>query len=57
MIPGVVSTLRTEGSDPGGRTLHRISDLLHCCMFLHAGYPDLYDPILEAIKVCITCGR
>ncbi|XP_062577583.1 ubiquitin carboxyl-terminal hydrolase 35-like [Saccostrea cucullata] len=30
--------------------LKQLSDLLHCCFFLHAGYPDLYDPILEALK-------
>ncbi|CAG2198272.1 USP35_38 [Mytilus edulis] len=24
--------------------------LIHCCMYHHAGYPDLYDPVMEIIK-------
>ena len=29
-----------------------LAELMHCLMQLHPGFPDLYDPILEAIKVC-----
>lgn len=42
----VIDILRTENE----ALLKQLSDLLHCCFFLHAGYPDLYDPILEALK-------
>ncbi|KAK3099789.1 hypothetical protein FSP39_009652 [Pinctada imbricata] len=50
MIPGIVETLRADNSERNTSCLQRLASLLHCCMFLHAGYPDLYDPILEAVK-------
>ncbi|CAG2236799.1 USP35_38 [Mytilus edulis] len=28
----------------------RLAYLIHCCMYHHAGYPDLYDPVMEIIK-------
>lgn len=43
----MIDILKTENET----VLKQLSDLLHCCFFLHAGYPDLYDPILEALKV------
>lgn len=45
-IVKVIDILKTENET----VLKQLSDLLHCCFFLHAGYPDLYDPILEALK-------
>ena len=29
----------------------RLAELLHILMYLHAGFPELYDPVYEIIKV------
>jgi len=48
-VPHLVSQLRTEKSS--NEFLLRFAELMHCLMQLHPGYPDLYEPVLEALKV------
>ena len=31
--------------------LEQLSNICHCMMYLHTGFPELYSPILEVIKV------
>ena len=53
MVPKVMSTIRSESTPASQDCAVRLAFLIHCCMYHHAGYPDLYDPILELIKVFI----
>ena len=48
LIPKLVAVLKSESSP----CATRIANLIHCCMYHHAGYPDLYDPILDVLNVC-----
>ncbi|XP_076070650.1 ubiquitin carboxyl-terminal hydrolase 38-like [Mytilus galloprovincialis] len=49
-IPRVMSILTTETSAHSQDCAVRLAYLIHCCMYHHAGYPDLYDPVMEIIK-------
>lgn len=43
-----------ENSASSQNCAYKLAYLIHCCIFHHAGYPNLYDPVLEVIKVsCI----
>ena len=53
MIPETLESMKGEGSRQF-RT--DFAKLLHCLMYLHTGFPDLYDPILDLIKVRIWIG-
>lgn len=48
-VPRVIEVLKQDKS--ADEDLKRVTELLHCCMYLHAGYPDLYDPVVEHLKV------
>ena len=48
-VPHLVSQLRTEKTN--GEFILRFTELMQCLMQLHPGYPDLYEPVLEALKV------
>ncbi|XP_069129383.1 ubiquitin carboxyl-terminal hydrolase 38-like [Argopecten irradians] len=50
MIPNIHKKLKKENTTESINALSRISDVLHCCMYLHAGYPDLYDSVLVLFK-------
>ncbi|XP_064481612.1 ubiquitin carboxyl-terminal hydrolase 35-like [Ornithodoros turicata] len=48
-IPLLISMLRNEkkGADA---VVKKVAELAQTLMYLHSGFPDLYDPILDAIK-------
>lgn len=47
----LVQSLRTDGLPNSKAFLLQFTELIHCMMYQYSGFPDLYDNILEAIKV------
>uniref|UniRef100_A0A2K5ZKC6 Ubiquitin carboxyl-terminal hydrolase n=1 Tax=Mandrillus leucophaeus TaxID=9568 RepID=A0A2K5ZKC6_MANLE len=49
-IPRMVASLVKEDSNSGTSCLEQLSELVHCMVFRFPGFPDLYEPVMEAIK-------
>ncbi|XP_039225975.1 ubiquitin carboxyl-terminal hydrolase 35 isoform X2 [Crotalus tigris] len=49
-IPRVVAALQKENSNSASRCLDQLAELIHCMFFCFSGFPDLYEPLVEAIK-------
>ncbi|XP_077865359.1 ubiquitin carboxyl-terminal hydrolase 38-like [Saccoglossus kowalevskii] len=49
-LSDLVGFLKKEDSTSSRDCLSRLSELFHCMIYQHAGYPDLYEPVLEAFK-------
>ncbi|XP_026544920.1 ubiquitin carboxyl-terminal hydrolase 35 [Notechis scutatus] len=49
-IPRVVAALQKENSNSASRCLDQVAELIHCMFFCFSGFPDLYEPLVEAIK-------
>lgn len=49
-IPPMVASLLKEDSNSGASCLEQLAELVHCMVFRFPGFPDLYEPIMEAIK-------
>lgn len=47
----LVQSLRSDGLPNSKTFLLQFTELIHCMMYQYSGFPDLYDNILEAIKV------
>uniref|UniRef100_A0A8C4S9Z1 Ubiquitin specific peptidase 35 n=1 Tax=Erpetoichthys calabaricus TaxID=27687 RepID=A0A8C4S9Z1_ERPCA len=45
-----VIRIGAHNSDSGRACLAEISELIHCLIFRFSGFPDLYEPVLEALK-------
>ncbi len=43
--------LKAEKSPSSQECNQKIAELVYCLMYQHAGYPDLYEHVLEALKV------
>lgn len=50
-VVDLVRSLRTDGLPTSKAFLLQFTELIHCMMYQYSGFPDLYDNILEAIKV------
>lgn len=50
MVP-LVQSLRSDGLPSSKALLLQFAELIHCMMYQYSGFPDIYDSILEAIKV------
>ncbi|KAM4810868.1 ubiquitin carboxyl-terminal hydrolase 38 [Urocitellus parryii] len=53
VVPHVVNLVHSFKNDglPSSTTfLVQLTELIHCMMYHYSGFPDLYEPILEAIK-------
>lgn len=50
MAPKIVLLLKADKSDASQRQLSKLVELFHVLMYLHAGFPELYDPLYEYIK-------
>lgn len=50
-IPPMVASLVKEDSNSGTSCLEQLAELVHCMVFRFPGFPDLYEPVVEAIKV------
>ncbi|XP_078078030.1 ubiquitin carboxyl-terminal hydrolase 35-like [Mustelus asterias] len=49
-IPKLVVSLSKEESNTGTSCLQQLSELVHCMIFRFSGFPDLYEPVIEALK-------
>nr|KAF6439472.1 ubiquitin specific peptidase 35 [Molossus molossus] len=49
-IPPMVASLLKEDSNSGSSCLEQLAELVHCMVFRFPGFPDLYEPVMEAIK-------
>uniref|UniRef100_A0A8C2VY70 Ubiquitin carboxyl-terminal hydrolase n=1 Tax=Chinchilla lanigera TaxID=34839 RepID=A0A8C2VY70_CHILA len=49
-IPLMVTSLVKEDSNSGTSCLEQLAELVHCMVFRFPGFPDLYEPVMEAIK-------
>uniref|UniRef100_G3TEA6 Ubiquitin carboxyl-terminal hydrolase n=1 Tax=Loxodonta africana TaxID=9785 RepID=G3TEA6_LOXAF len=49
-IPPMVASLLKEDSNSGTSCLEQLAELVHCMVFRVPGFPDLYEPVMEAIK-------
>nr|XP_045001310.1 ubiquitin carboxyl-terminal hydrolase 35 isoform X2 [Jaculus jaculus] len=49
-IPPMVVALVKEDSNSGTSCLEQLAELVHCMVFRFPGFPDLYEPVMEAIK-------
>lgn len=49
-VANLVHTFKNDGLPTSSAFLVQLTELIHCMMYHYSGFPDLYDPILEAIK-------
>ncbi|KAG9473218.1 ubiquitin carboxyl-terminal hydrolase 35 [Eleutherodactylus coqui] len=49
-IPQMVTCLSNETTNSAGSCLEQFAELIHCMVFRFSGYPDLYEPVMGAIK-------
>lgn len=49
-VVNLVHALRSDGLPSSTAFLVQLTELIHCMMYHYSGFPDLYEPILEAIK-------
>ncbi|XP_063813051.1 ubiquitin carboxyl-terminal hydrolase 35 [Pseudophryne corroboree] len=49
-IPQLVCCLSSENTNSASSCLEQIAELIHCMVFRFSGYPDLYEPVMGAIK-------
>lgn len=47
----LVQSLQRDGLPTSKAFLLQFTELIHCMMYQYSGFPDLYDSILEVIKV------
>jgi len=52
-VPRTIMAWRSELSEASYSLMCKFSHLLHTLMAHHLGFPDLYEPVLNAIKVCL----
>ncbi|NXQ28099.1 UBP38 hydrolase, partial [Alaudala cheleensis] len=53
IVPHVVSlvhSFKRDGLPSSTAFLMQLTELIHCMMYHYSGFPELYEPILEAIK-------
>lgn len=46
----LVKSFKNNGLPSSAPFLEQLSELIHCMMYHYSGFPELYEPILEAIK-------
>lgn len=46
----LVHSFKSNGLPSSKAFLVQLTELIHCMMYHYSGFPDLYEPILEAIK-------
>ncbi|XP_053167513.1 ubiquitin carboxyl-terminal hydrolase 35 [Hemicordylus capensis] len=49
-IPRMVASLNKENSNSAASCREQLAELIHCMFFRFSGFPDLYEPVVEAIK-------
>ncbi|XP_053111266.1 ubiquitin carboxyl-terminal hydrolase 38 [Hemicordylus capensis] len=46
----LVKSFKSNGLPSSATFLGQLSELIHCMMYHYSGFPELYEPILEAVK-------
>nr|XP_056711350.1 ubiquitin carboxyl-terminal hydrolase 38 isoform X1 [Euleptes europaea] len=46
----LVKSFKSNGLPSSATFLEQLSELIHCMMYQYSGFPELYEPILEAVK-------
>lgn len=49
-IPKLMASLSKERSNSGISCQQQLSELVHCMIFRFSGFPDRYEPVIEALK-------
>ncbi|KAM9331437.1 ubiquitin carboxyl-terminal hydrolase 38 [Gastrophryne carolinensis] len=49
-VVNLVHSLKNDGLPSSTTFLVQFSELMHCMIYHYSGFPDLYEPILEALK-------
>ncbi|KAB0369920.1 hypothetical protein FD755_017882 [Muntiacus reevesi] len=49
-VVNLVHSFKSDGLPSSTAFLVQLTELIHCMMYHYSGFPDLYEPILEAIK-------
>ncbi|XP_077135375.1 ubiquitin carboxyl-terminal hydrolase 38 [Ranitomeya variabilis] len=49
-VVNLVHSFRSDGLLSSTTFLIQFSELMHCMIYHYSGFPDLYEPILEAVK-------
>ncbi|XP_008841665.1 ubiquitin carboxyl-terminal hydrolase 38 [Nannospalax galili] len=49
-VVNLVHSLKSDGLPSSTAFLVQLAELIHCMMYHYSGFPDLYEPILEAVK-------
>nr|XP_009687578.1 PREDICTED: ubiquitin carboxyl-terminal hydrolase 38 [Struthio camelus australis] len=49
-VVGLVHSFKRDGLPSSTAFLMQLTELIHCMMYHYSGFPELYEPILEAIK-------
>ncbi|XP_021103359.1 ubiquitin carboxyl-terminal hydrolase 38 isoform X2 [Heterocephalus glaber] len=49
-VLNLVQSFKSDGLPSSTAFLVQLTELIHCMMYHYSGFPDLYEPILEAIK-------
>ncbi|EPY79070.1 ubiquitin carboxyl-terminal hydrolase 38 [Camelus ferus] len=50
-VVNLVHSFKSDGLPSSTAFLVQLTELIHCMMYHYSGFPDLYEPILEAVKV------
>ena len=53
-VPLVINKLRKTNSKDSIDFLVKFAELIHTLIYLHPGFPDLYDPVLTALEVLVS---
>ncbi|NXP45399.1 UBP38 hydrolase, partial [Heliornis fulica] len=49
-VVGLVQSFKRDGLPSSTAFLIQLTELLHCMIYHYSGFPELYEPILEAVK-------
>lgn len=49
-VVNLVQSFKRDGLPSSSAFLVQFSELMHCMIYHYSGFPDLYEPILEALK-------
>ncbi|XP_071949587.1 ubiquitin carboxyl-terminal hydrolase 38-like [Antedon mediterranea] len=50
LVPDLVKSWRDLGLDENHEHLKKLAELIYCQMYQHAGYPELYQPLLDVFQ-------
>ncbi|XP_035682520.1 ubiquitin carboxyl-terminal hydrolase 38-like [Branchiostoma floridae] len=50
LVPEMIVFLKKEDTTSSLECMGRLAELVHCLIYHHSGFPDLYEPVLDALK-------